>query len=144
MPEYRRLEVRDCQGTLWAFYRKYEDQAVASFEGDLSGLGLEEIPGASMQETSSLRRQTTEPEFDFVTVPINPVTVRELKKRLTSHGVLGREGVVIHTQLAAGDHLLLIACDNFHDDCTVASISVPEPFLQEMLSHGLLRAYSDA
>ena len=144
MPRYRRLEVRNCQGTLWAFYRKYEGQAVASFEGDLSGLKLDELSGASPQETSSLRRQTIEPELDFITVPINPETVRELKKRLASHGVLGRDGAVIHTQLAAGDDLLLIACDNFHDECTVASVSVPEPFLKELRSNGLLRAYSDA
>jgi len=97
-----------------------------------------------VQESGSLRRQTLEPELDFITVPINPDTIRELKKRLASHGILGREGAVIHTQLAAGDDLLLIACDNFHDDCTVASVSVPEPFLEEMLSHGLLRKYSDA
>jgi hypothetical protein len=144
MPEYRHLEVRDCQGTLWAFYRRYEGQSVASFEGDLSSLRLEELPGASAQESGSLRRQTLQPELDFITVPINPDTIRELKKRLASHGILGRDGAVIHTQLAAGDDLLLIACDNFHDDCTVASESVPEPFLKEMLSDGLLRAYSDA
>ena len=144
MPEYRHLEVRDCQGTLWAFYRKYEGQSVASFEGDLSSLRLGELAGASAKELGSLRRQTLEPELDFVTVPINSDTIRELKKRLSSHGILGRDGTVIHTQLARGDDLLLIACDNFHDDCTVASVSVPEPFLKEMLSHGLLRAYGDA
>jgi hypothetical protein len=144
MPEYRRLEVRDCQGVLWAFYRKYEGQSVASFEGDLSGLRLEELRGASPQESDPLRRQTLEPELDFITVPINAETVDELKKRLTSPGILGRDGSVIHTQLAAGNDLLLIACDNFHDDCTVASLSVPEQFLKEMLKHGLLRTYGDA
>lgn len=144
MAEYRRLEVRDCQGVLWAFYRMYEGKSVASFEGDLSRLGLEELPGASSQESGSLRRQTLEPQLDFIVVPINSATVPELKRRLASHGVLGRAGSVIHTQLAAGEELLFVACDNFHDDCTVASSSVPEPFLKEMLSRGLLRAYSDA
>ena len=143
MPEYRHLEVRDCQGTLWAFYRQYEGQAVASFEGNLASLKLQELPGSSTQETSTIRRQTIEPELDFVVVPINQETVRELKNRLSSHGVLGREGAVIHTQLSVGDNLVLIACDNFHRECTVASMAVPEPFLKEMQSHGLLRAYSD-
>jgi len=77
-------------------------------------------------------------------VPINAATVKELKKRLNSHRILGREGAIIHTQLAAGDDLLLIACDNCHDDCTVASASVAEPFLKEMLNHGLLRACDEA
>jgi hypothetical protein len=144
VPDYRRLEVRDCHGVLWAFYGKYEGQSVASFEGDLSGLGLEDLPGASAQEAGSLRRHTLDPELDFIVVPINSATVPELKRRLASQGVLGREGSVIHTQLAAGEEVLLVACDNFHDDCTVASSSVPEPFLKDMLSRGLLRAYSDA
>ena len=144
MPEYRRLEVRDCQGTLWAFYRQYEGQAVASFEGDLSNLKLQELRGASTQEAGPLRRQTIEPELDFVVVPINEETVRALKSRLSSHGVLGREGAVIHTQLAVAEELVLVACDNFHHECTVASMAVPEPFLKQLLSHGLLRAYSDA
>ena len=67
-----------------------------------------------------------------------------MKKRLATHGVLGRDGMVILTQLAAGDDMLLMACDNFHDECTIASMTVPEAFLKEMQSHGLLRAYSDA
>ena len=58
--------------------------------------------------------------------------------------MLGRHGAIIHTQIAAEDDLVLVACDNFHDECTVASMSVPEPFLQNMQRHGLLRAYSDA
>jgi hypothetical protein len=143
MPEYRRLKVRDCQGTLWAFYRQYEGQAVASFEGDLSNLKLEELPGATTQETDTLRRQTIQPELDFIVVPINQETIRELKCRLSTHGVLGRHGAVIHTQLAVRNELILIACDNFHDDCTTVSMAVPESFLKRMQSHGLLRTYSD-
>ena len=60
MPQYRRLEVRDCQGTLWAFYRQYEGRAKASFEGDLSSLNLHELDGASSEVTSLLKRQTIE------------------------------------------------------------------------------------
>ena len=53
MLQYRRLEVRDCQGTLWAFYREYQDDALASFEGALAALHLNEIPGASNQHGES-------------------------------------------------------------------------------------------
>jgi hypothetical protein len=143
MSQYRRLEVRDCQGTLWAFYRQYEGEAFASFEGDLSALKLQELPGADGQETSTLKRQTMQPELDFIVVPINQETVHELKKRLSMRGVLGRNGAVIHTQIAVGDELLFVACDNFHDECTVASMAVPNVFLIELQNHGLLRAVSD-
>lgn len=50
---------------------------------------------------------------------------------------------VPHRSFAAGDELPLIARDNFHEDRTVASVPVPEPFLEEMQSPDLLRAYSD-
>ena len=143
MPPYRRLEVRDCQGTLWAFYRQYEGRAKASFEGDLSGLNLHELNGVSNAEIGPLKRQTFEPTLDFMVVPIDHDTVHLLKKRLSAPGVLGRNGSVVHTQIAVDDDLVFVACDNFHDDCTVASLSVPEPFLKDMQSRGLLRAYSD-
>ncbi len=144
MLQYRRLEVRDCQGTLWAFYREYQDNALASFEGDLAALHLNEIPGASDQQTSALKRQTIKPELDFCVVPINTASIAMLKARLSTRGVLGRDGLVIHTQIEVAKELILIACDNFHDDCTVASHAVPKFFLSQLKAQGLLRAYSDA
>lgn len=144
MHEYRRLDVRDCQGTLWAFYRQYEGRALASFEGDLRDLNLQQLRGASTQETGALHRQTIEPELDFFVVPINGETIRELKHCLSAHGVLGRDGAIIHTQIAVGEELILVACDNFHRECTVASTAVPEAFLRQLQDHGLLRNYSDA
>jgi hypothetical protein len=141
MPRYRQLKVRDCQGTLWAFYRQYEGMALASFEGDLRGLRLQEIPGFSTSETASLRRQTFSPELDFCIVPIASDTIAILKKKFSMPGVLGENGVVIHTQLEVSEQAVLIACDNFHDDCTVAAETVPDAFLEELKSRGLIRSY---
>jgi hypothetical protein len=39
--------------------------------------------------------------------------------------------------------LLFMACDNFHDDCTVISTSVPEAFLERLEERGMLRGCSD-
>jgi hypothetical protein len=144
MPAHRPLHVRDCQGTLWAFYRHYKGQAWASFEGDLSSLKLDELPGSTTQETCALKRQTISPTMDFIVVPITDSTIDMLKLRLSARGTLGRNGSVIHTQIAVGDDLLLSACDNFHDDATGASLSVPEHFLLEIKNLGLLRAYGAA
>jgi hypothetical protein len=144
MPNFRSVQVRDCQGTLWAFYHRYEGQATASFEGDLSGLKLHEVNGASTTETDFLCRQTLAPELDFVTVPINHESIRQLKMRLSSNGVLGSSGSINHTQLEVGGKLLFVACDNFHDECTVVSPEVPEAFLKELQDRGLLCAYGDA
>jgi hypothetical protein len=144
MQPFRALQVRDCQGTLWAFYRRYEDAALASFEGDLMVLDLERLPGSSRAETPVLRRQTQEPQLDFVVVPLTHENIVSLKERLSKPGVLGREGTIVHTQLEVAGEAVLIACDNFHDDCTVASCSVPEEFLRELRSNGVLRGYSEA
>jgi len=143
MPVFRPLQVRDCQGILWAFYRKYEGIALASFEGDLSELRLNELTGCTFDETKSLRRQTLEPQMEFVVVPINPQNVSALKKFLARRDVLGTNGSIIHTQIEAGGEPLFIACDNFHDDCTVASTAVPEEFLLELKEQGILRGYSE-
>lgn len=144
MQTYRPIQVRDCQGTLWAFYREYAGKASASFEGDLSTLRLEQIPGYSTHETDSLKRQTLEPELDFCVVPINTETMALLKVSLSKHGILGRDGVVMHTQIEVAGMPIFIACDNFHEDCTVAAMSVSTAFLSQLKSKGLLRAYSDA
>lgn len=144
MQSHRPLQVRDCQGTLWAFYRQYEGKALASFEGDLSTLGLNSLPGSTGQETGALKRQTTEPQLDFVVVPITRENVATLKERLSRPGVLGTNGMVIHTQIEVAGEPILIACDNFHDECTVASQSVPAAFLEQLKEIGVLRGYSAA
>lgn len=144
MQSHRPLQVRDCQGTLWAFYRAYEGEALASFEGDLSTLDLHSLPGSTGLETIALRRQTTEPQLDFVVVPITHKNVTALKARLSRPGVLGANGMIIHTQIEVAGEPILIACDNFHDECTVASLSVPVAFLEQLKEVGVLRGYSDA
>ena len=141
--KFRPLQVRDCQGALWAFYRRHVVGGLASFEGDLTGLALEDLPGSSSSPTRALKRQTLSPELDFVVVPLSPENIAALKERLSKPGILGIEGAIVHTQLEVEGEAVLIACDNFHDDCTVASCSVPEEFLQELKTNGVLRGYGE-
>ena len=141
---FRSLDVRDCQGTLWAFYRRFDGEGLASFEGDLSLLQPAEIPGASSEETARLRRQTIEPRLDFIVIPITDQTVELLKRRLSSPGVMGNDGVVVHTQIESANELIFSACDNFHIDCTVVAASVPEEFLASLQSKGLIRSFGNA
>ena len=144
MYSYRPIQVRDCQGALWAFYRKYEGVALASFEGDLSSLDFNPISGSSGQETSALKRQTLLPELDFVVVPVTNENIGALKALLSKPGVLGKDGTVIHTQIEVAGETIFSACDNFHDDCTVTSRSVPKAFLDQLKQVGVLRGYSDS
>ena len=47
-----------------------------SLEGDLRGLGVMDIPGASDLETATLKRNTVRPKQDFVVVPLEATTPR--------------------------------------------------------------------
>lgn len=135
----RWIGLRDCQGFLWAMYAAYEGLAFASFEGTLSTLLLHEIRGASNCTTALLTRQTCSPTLDFWVVPINEDTINTLKVKLSHSGILGKDGVVVHTQLATEQQRIFSACDNFHKDCVGVSTSVPLSLLEEMLRTGVLK-----
>ena len=55
MKDCRRIAVRDCQAFLWQMYSHYNGEAHASFEGKISVLEFDEIPGATCRETSCLK-----------------------------------------------------------------------------------------
>jgi hypothetical protein len=135
---YRWIAVRDYQGFLWAMYEAYKGLAFASFEGRLSSLRLHEIPGSSNCTVVPLTRQTDAPKLDFWVVPINGHTINALKATLSHSGILGEDGVVVHTQLATEQQLIFSACDNFDKDCVRVSASVPLSLLEEFLHTGLL------
>jgi hypothetical protein len=136
---YRWITVRDCQGFLWAMYAEYEGLAFASFEGKLSSLNLHEIPGASDCEIASLPYEDNDPASDYWAIPINEITIKMLKAKLSAPKVLGENGIVVHTKLATERQLILSACDNFHKDCVRVSTSVPVPLLEELLRRGVLK-----
>ncbi len=141
MPDYRTIDVHDCFGTLVALYREYQGKACASFEGDLRGLELHELPGCTLDETAGLKRQTRSPRLDFVVVPLSKENIRALSERLSRPGVLGRNGSVVHTQLEVDGALAFAACDNFDRHCTFASQAIPEALLAKLQGSGVVRHY---
>lgn len=136
---FRWVSVRDCQGFLWAMYAAYEGLAFASFEGTLASLHLHEVPGASNSTTAALTREDKEPTSDFWTVPINEGTIKALKKKLSLPKILGKDGVVVHTQLATEEQLIFSACDNFHEECVRVWTIVPPSLLEELQRKGVIR-----
>jgi hypothetical protein len=139
MENYRRIAVRDCQAFLWQMYKYYEGEAHASFEGKISALRLDEVPGATSCEASGLKPIDGSP-FDFWVVPINAATIKILKTKLSAPNVLGSKGSVNHTLLAVGAQLVFQASDNFHGECTVIARIFPIGLLEAMLSNGTLRS----
>lgn len=140
---YRWIAVQDCHSFLWAMYAAYDGVAFASFEGHLSALRLHNIPGASNCTMAALTRQTNAPILDFWVVPINWETIKGLKATLSQPGILGEDGVVIHTQLATAQQLIFSACDNFDEECVRVSREVPPSLLEDLVRTGVLKGTSD-
>jgi hypothetical protein len=136
---YRWITVRDCQGFLWKLYAAYEGTVFASFEGRLSSPRLHEIPGAGNGTMAALTRENDDPASDFWTIPIEEETIKALKVKLSPSGILGKDGVVVHTQLATEQQLIFSACDNFDKDCVRVSTSVPLSLLEKLLHTGVLK-----
>ncbi len=138
---FRRINVRDCQGVLWDFWEHFQTNAFISFEGVFTNLNLTSIPGVSFNVSPVLRRQTIKPKLDFCVVPINAQTVFLLKQQLSHSGVLGRNGQIIHVQISQANELVFLACDNFHYECSVVSKTISVEFLEALVQQGVLRSY---
>ena len=124
-------------------YAAYNGVAFASFEGDLSALRLHDIPGASNCTMAALTRQTDAPILDFWVVPINEETIKALKATLSHPGILGEDGVVVHTQLATAQQLIFSACDNFDEECVRISREVPTSLVDDLVHRGVLKRTLD-
>jgi len=120
-------------------YAAYEGLAFASFEGRLSSLHLHEVPEATHCVMAALARENDDPTSDFWSVPINERTIKALKTKLSLPGILGKDGVVVHTQLATEEQLIFSACDNFHKDCVRIWSIVPLSLLEELQRKGVIR-----
>ena len=99
---------------------------------------LHEKPGAINLTMAALLRESDDPVIDFWAVPINGESLKALKARLSHSGILGKDGAVVHTQLATEQQLIVSACDNFDNDCILVSRMVPLSLLEELLRTDVL------
>ena len=74
--------VRDRYRFLLAVMKVLAGEAHISFEGDLHGFGLYNLPGASSDETSVLKRNTLWPKQDFVVLPLEMIMVLHMFKAM--------------------------------------------------------------
>ena len=79
--------------------------------------------------------------LDFVVLPITPHNLAVLESRIAEEDLLGWEGAIHHVHVESSGQLALAACDNFHEDATVAfSPPVSELLLARLKDEGALRA----
>jgi len=105
-----------------------------SFEGDLHGLDLFEIPGASHQVTAVLRRNTLWPKQDFVIVPLEATTIQEIMASIGG----SIPDAIEHIQIEKAESLEFGAYDNFHPHAMAFGDALTETFMASLVSEGLL------
>ena len=126
--------IKDKRVFLLAIMEELAGNARISFEGDLSGLGLLSIEGASQEETRALRRNTLWPRQDFIVVPLEPSATKKILSAIG--GTLPRK--IIHIQIEKAGILEFATYDNFHPECIVFGHSVNHDFLEALISRRVL------
>jgi hypothetical protein len=129
-------KVRDKSGLLLALMEELAGDAHISFEGDLQGLALKSVQGASEHETSALKRNTIWPKEDFVVLPLEPAKGKAIL--LALGGNVPR--AVIHIQIEKANTLAFGAYDNFDPNCIFFGSAVPMALLEKLEADGVLGA----
>ena len=113
--------------------------AHVSFEGNLRGLTLWSIPGASGEPTAALKRNTLWPKQEFVVVPLEPSMGQNIIAAIG--GTV--PGAIIHIQIEKDGELQFGAYDNFYPECIYFGSGVKEAVIQALVSQNIMRPYTE-
>lgn len=136
---FKLWKVQDKRRLLLAMMEELAGGAHVSFEGDLRGLALSSIPGASVEPTTALKRNTLWPKQDFVVVPLEPSMGQKIIAAIG--GTV--PGTIIHIQIEKDDQLQFAAYDNFHPKCIFFGTGVKQAVLESLVSQGITRPYTE-
>jgi hypothetical protein len=131
--------VLDKRRLLLAMMEQLAGGAHVSFEGDLRGLTLLSIPGASNEPTAALKRNTRWPKQDFVVVPLEP----SMDQRIIAAIGGTVPGAIIHIQIEKDGQLQFGAYDNFYPECIYFGSAVKEGVIQSLVSQNIMRPYTE-
>jgi hypothetical protein len=134
MPDSLWRAIRFKNQFLLAVMEKLAGDAMISFEGDLSGVRLFDIPGASIDETQVLKRNTLSPRQGFVVLPLEADTVQPILRAVG--GTIPRS--IIHIQIAKRDRLEFGAYDRFNPVTLVLGPALDVEFLNFLQKQGFL------
>jgi hypothetical protein len=130
-----KLVMRDRTRFLLAVMGQLVGNAHISFEGDLRNTRLNRMSGASEEETSILKRNTTWPKQDFVVLPL----VLAMGKQLLSALGGALPNSVIHIQIEKDNVLEFGAYDNFYPESLFFGKSLSKTFLDSLVLLGVLK-----
>ena len=123
-------KVQDKRRLLLALMEELAGGAHVSFEGDLQGLTLSSIPGASGEPNVALKRNTLWPEQDFVVVPLEPSMGQKIIAAIG--GTV--PGAIIHIQIEKDGQLQFGAYDNFYPESIYFGSEVKEDAIKSLVS----------
>ena len=126
--------MRDRYRFLLALMKELAGEARISFEGDLDGLALGSLPGASSEETDVLKRNTLLPKQGFVVLPLEETTIPKIFKAMG--GSIPRR--ILHVQIEKGGNLEFGAYDNFYPECIAFGPVISNEFLVSLISQNVL------
>jgi hypothetical protein len=127
--------VKDKKRLLLAMMEALAGDAHLSFEGDLSGFRVTKIAGASDQETTTLKRNTSWPKQDFIVVPLEPEIIPAVLPAIGGN-VPKR---ILHIQIEKSGCLEFAAYDRFHPECIVFGAALSRDLIDELVSNGVLK-----
>jgi hypothetical protein len=137
-PGHRFSKVHNKNRLLLLVMKELAGNAQISFEGDSKILPLAEIQGASQEETSLLKRNTTAPRQDFVIVPLEHSTIPIIFAKIG--GTVPRS--VRHIQVQKNAQLAFAVYDNFHPECLSFGTAITDMFIDSLVTEGLLQRRS--
>jgi hypothetical protein len=134
------LVARDKPGLLIHMMRFLAGDARICFEGFLSKwefpVSIPRIP----EEQSVFKRQTISPKLDFITLALEPDTIRPiLDVVLPSNRYMDE---IIHIQIEKHRELQFGSYDQFHRDCIVCFHGVTTIFLDELKQKGIIKTWT--
>jgi len=130
----QRWKARNKNHLLLALMKELAGDAHISFEGDLQGTGLLDLPGASIEESEVLKRNTFWPKQGFVVLPLEADAVGPIIAAIG--GTIPH--AVIHIQIERAGNLEFGAYDNFHSQSMFFGDAVTQSCLDSLVAGGLL------
>ena len=119
---------------LLAVTKELAGDAHLSFEGDLQGTRLLDLPEASTEEFNVLKRNTLWPKQDFVVLPLEAQAIGPVIAAIG--GTISH--AIIHIQIERAGKLEFGAYDNFHPQSMFFGDAVTQAFLDSLVAGGLL------
>jgi hypothetical protein len=132
-------KVHDKRRLLLAMMEELAGGAHVSLEGDLRGLRLSSVAGASGEPTATLKRNTLSPKQDFVIVPLEPSMAQKILAAIG--GTI--PGAIIHIQIEKDGQLQFGAYDNFHQECIFFGSEVKEDFIKSLVSQNIMTPFTE-